>query len=335
MATATSVATAIHTEGCTISRIQARLEIKSSQHDGVKCVHALGQKSNQHGEADDYDGVGCQNSCGIRIGIDVRRDVKRQSDELLPEDDPVAGEDEEKKHESRVGKHGQEITANLRETGRLTIAGAAWFFEEEQHDEEHQEHAECGDAKQDLRAAVILFPAGNQRTERASDVYQRVIDGITDRANILLRCSSRGANNARFHERDAECRQDQNKGNQWDQRNGVADRREPRRAQRSQQEISSTEDEVSDRKCAAKAESIRHRAANDSKKPDPAAEHSGKAAGLLHVEVQSLVQVAREHGEYRVVGKPLEKLADIGDPEWALESGANLVESFREGQNGS
>jgi hypothetical protein len=48
--------------------------------------------------------------------------------------------------------------------------------------------------------------------------------------------------------------------------------------------------------------------------------------------VQALVQVAREHGENRIVGEPFKKFADVGDPEGSLKAGANFLQAFGKAQ---
>jgi len=49
---------------------------------------------------------------------------------------------------------------------------------------------------------------------------------------------------------------------------------------------------------------------------------------LLDFEIQRLVKITGERRESCVVGKPLEKLADIGDPERTLETRANFMQAF-------
>ena len=115
----------------------------------------------------------------------------------------------------------------------------------------------------------------------------------------------------------------------------VAYRGKPGRAQRPEEKIGSAQDEVGERKRATKPEPVRDCATHDGQEPYPAAKHSCEAAGAFDVKMQSLVQVAGEHGENCVVGQPLEKLADVGYPEWPFESGTDFVETFRKGQSGS
>ena len=88
--------------------------------------------------------------------------------------------------------------------------------------------------------------------------------------------------------------------------------------------------QISDRKRAPETEPVCECAATYGKKPDPTAKHSGQAAGALDIKMQALVQVARQHGEDGVVREPLEKLADVGDPEGTLEPGANFLQAFGE-----
>jgi hypothetical protein len=45
------------------------------------------------------------------------------------------------------------------------------------------------------------------------------------------------------------------------------------------------------------------------------------------------MEISRQRGEGRVVGKPLEQLADVGDPEWTLEAHANVAPTLRKAQN--
>ena len=118
--------------------------------------------------------------------------------------------------------------------------------------------------------------------------------------------------------------QHQHHRDQRDQRHRCAHRRQPRRSQRTQQKIRAAQNEVGERKRAAKSQAVGERAAEGREKPNQAAEKSGEAAGLLDGKIQRLVQVTRQRGERRVVRKALEKLADVGHPEGRLESGSEF-----------
>src|ERR1019366_1953676 len=45
------------------------------------------------------------------------------------------------------------------------------------------------------------------------------------------------------------------------------------------------------------------------------------------------MQIARQRGERRIIRKALEQLADVGDPEGALEAHANVAPTLRKAQN--
>jgi hypothetical protein len=45
------------------------------------------------------------------------------------------------------------------------------------------------------------------------------------------------------------------------------------------------------------------------------------------------VKVARQYGKDRIVGKALEKFANVGDPEGTFEAGANLLQTFGKTQS--
>ena len=152
------------------------------------------------------------------------------------------------------------------------------------------------------------------------------------RANIFLRRARRGAHHAGLHQRDAERRQRQHKSHQNHQRHGVAHRRQPRRSQRSQQKIGAAQDQVGQRERAAKSHAVGQRAAEYRQKPHQPAEESGERAGLLGGEMQDFVQIARQRSERRIIGKPLEQLADVGDPEGTLEAGANVAPTLGKAQ---
>ena len=115
----------------------------------------------------------------------------------------------------------------------------------------------------------------------------------------------------------------------------VAQRSQPCGTDRPQHEIGEGEKQVGQRKCAPEAEAVGKRAANHGEEPDPTAEHSGQAAGAFDVKMQTLVQVASQNGKHGIIGKPLEKLADVGNPERTFEPGADFFEALREGQSGS
>ena len=105
-------------------------------------------------------------------------DVNGKDNELLPEDDPVAGEDQQKDHEARVGDDGPKVFCCFLQAGGLYFIGALWLFEEQQHGKKHQEHAQGGHAEYIFHAHVPVHPGGNDRSRRTADIYQCVVDGF-------------------------------------------------------------------------------------------------------------------------------------------------------------
>src|ERR1019366_2445539 len=68
-------------------------------------------------------------------------------------------------------------------------------------------------------------------------------------------------------------------------------------------------------------------------KPHQTAKESGKGARLFRGKFQDFMEIARQRSERRVIGKSLEQLADVGDPERALEAHANVAPTLRKAQN--
>jgi hypothetical protein len=173
---------------------------------------------------------------------------------------------------------------------------------------------------------MAMRPGSDIRASRAADVYHGVVNGVADGADIFFGGASRGAHDAGFYERNAERGKNQNKTDEKTERNNVANRRKPGRADGADQEVSHREDEIRKRKSAAKPKLVRHSAAKDGEKPDHAAEDAGERSGLLGGEVELLLEIDGEGGKGAIVGEALEDLADVGDPEGALEAVANFLE---------
>ena len=175
-----------------------------------------------------------------------------------------------------------------------------------------------------------MRPGGNVGAGGAADVHHGVVDGITDGADIFLGSSRRCSHHAGFDHRNAERRQNQNEAHENHGRNGGPYRGEPRRADGAEQKIGGREDQVGQRESAAKTEAVGDGAAENREKPDHAAEDSGEGASLLGGEIQLFVEIVGEGGESAVVGEALEDFRDVGDPEGALEAGADFVETLAE-----
>src|SRR6267154_291379 len=67
-------------------------------------------------------------------------------------------------------------------------------------------------------------------------------------------------------------------------------------------------------------------AAEDRHEPDHAAKDASQRACLFGGEIQLFVEIVGEGGESAVVGEALEDFGDVGDPEGALETGADFLE---------
>src|SRR5579871_1994582 len=101
--------------------------------------------------------------------------VHRKNDELLPVNDPIAGKDQQKKHEPGVGEHCAKVFCGLTQAGSLDFTRAAGFTEENQHGEEHSEHAYRRDAENILDAHVAMDPGRYIRSSKATNIYERVV----------------------------------------------------------------------------------------------------------------------------------------------------------------
>src|SRR5207237_6736374 len=121
---------------------------KRTENDALKCGHLANQVVDEHGEADDGEAVGDEDEFDVGARVDIAVNVAGKRDVLLPEDNPVAGEEQQKEHEFWIAENGQEILQRFRNAGWRSIADFFRFAEEKQDGEEHQENAEGGDGKE-------------------------------------------------------------------------------------------------------------------------------------------------------------------------------------------
>ena len=150
----------------------------------------------------------------------------------------------------------------------MNFIRAAWLLEQQQDREEHQKHAERRNEKNLLDRQVPMHPSGDQRSQSPANIYQRVINGIANRARTFFRCARRSTDNAGLYQCDSERGQHEDDGHQNTERKGAADGRHPRRTQRTEHEIRHTQNEISERKRAPKAESVRECPSKGRQKPD-------------------------------------------------------------------
>ena len=114
---------------------------------------------------------------------------------------------------------------------------------------------------------------------------------------------------------------------------GVAHGRQPGGADGADQKISGGQDEVRHREGAPEADAVSYCPAENRQEPDHAAEDAGQGPGLLGGETQFLLQVQGKGSERAVVGKALENLGDVGDPEGTLEARAYFLPALRKAQD--
>src|SRR6266581_4507330 len=143
---------------------------------------AANQVVDQQRETDDRDAVGDED----KLDVGIRADVAVEGNVLLPENDPVAGENQQKQHESGIGQNSQEIAQRFGNAGRGAVAGALGLAEEEENREEHGEDAEGGNAKYVFDAEMTVSPRRYVRAGSAANVDHGVVDGIADGAHVFL-----------------------------------------------------------------------------------------------------------------------------------------------------
>src|SRR5271157_4775791 len=301
--------------------------------DGTESMKPLSEDIDCQRQGNHHQRTGHQHELGVSMGINVVVNVKRESDELLPIDDPVAGEDQQEQHEAWIGNNGPEISGGLRETSGFNFIGAARFPEEQQDAKEHQEDAQGSHAKDIFHLHTLVYVRSDIRPGRTSDVYQGVVNGVADGADVFFRSTGGGANDAGLYQRYPQRWKGQHKGHENNQGDVVAHRRQPRCSQRPQQEVGAAQDQIGKRKRAAEAHAVGEGSAKYRQKPHQPAKEASERTCLFDGEMQGFMEIARQRSEGRVIGKPFEQLADVSDPEGTLKAGANVTPTLRKAQN--
>ena len=196
---------------------------------GMPRVRIIDEQS----EGDDGGCVGDENPFDAGVGVDVGVHVAGQADVLLPVDDPVAGEDQQEKHELGIAEHDEKIAERARDGGGGLVGGALWFAEEKQDEKEHRENAERGDAEDGFEAEMLVGPAGDVGTGGAADVDHGVVNGIADAADVGLGGARGGADDAGLDHGDAERGKNEDDADEEAERDGVAERARAMRRRRS------------------------------------------------------------------------------------------------------
>src|SRR5882724_10849585 len=248
--------------------------------------------------------------------VEIRSDSQDDPRKNCGQDQPI------------VAQHHAEITDHLKDRRRRSVAVFARLTEENQHKEEHGKDADRGETKNILNAEVIVYPSSGIRPRSAADVHHGVVDRIAYGAHAFLGSASGCPHHAWFYQRHAQSGENQDAPHKQAKGNGVADRREPRSADRTDQEVCRCQYQVGDRESAAKPQLVGYRTAENRHKPHHSAEEAGQRASLLGREVEFSLDVEGEGSEYAVVREALEDLADVRDPEGPLEARSYLLESL-------
>src|SRR5262249_14162900 len=101
------------------------------------------------------------------------------------------------------------------------------------------------------------------------------------RADILLRGSGCGADDAWFYERDPQRRQYQDETDKQPERNRVTDRRQPGCSDGADQKISNRQDEICDGKSPPEAQPVGGCSSENRQEPDHAVKNAGQRSGLF------------------------------------------------------
>jgi hypothetical protein len=157
----------------------------------------------------------------------MRMNETWQAGVLLPENDPVASEDEKKNKKTRWPNDGAKIAHDLEHTRRRFVARLARIAEEKEDQEKHRENAERGNTKNSLKSKVSVRPICDKGTGGAADINHGVVDGIPEGADIFLGSTSGGAHDARLYQCDAKSGENQDNADEQAGRNCAANRREP------------------------------------------------------------------------------------------------------------
>jgi len=107
-------------------------------------------------------------------------DVDRKDQVLLPENDPIAREDQQEEYKPKISKDCQEIASNLGKRCDLFFPYAARFSEKDKHPDEHHEHTKRGESKDILYTHPRMNPSREEWAKEAADVDQGVVDRVSD-----------------------------------------------------------------------------------------------------------------------------------------------------------
>src|SRR5260370_42622712 len=128
---------------------------------------------------------------------------------------------------------------------------------------------------------MLFDNPSRQGSNRRATVTQRGEEGVAEGAEILFGGPRGCAENARLHQCDPQRRQNQKNRSENYQRQKTSYRREPRRSDRTKQEVRACEDQIGEGKSTAKAEPVGDGSPEDSQEPYQAAKEPGQIRGAL------------------------------------------------------
>ncbi len=161
-------------------------EIKVPMVIARKLRNFSGDVRDDHLKADYAECVSDEDAFDICVRVNVAVNVEGQGNVLLPVDDPESRKNYQEKHEARVGDDGEKISRGGGDAGRRSVGGFFRFAKKKQDAEEHQQHAERGDAKNIFDTDVFVDDAGDIRSSGAADIHERVINGVAHTARAFL-----------------------------------------------------------------------------------------------------------------------------------------------------
>ena len=162
-----------------------------------------GEIVHDEGEAHNDGSIGDEDELDVGVGIHVGVNEARQAGVLLPENDPVASEDQQEDKKSRRPDNGAKVAHDLEHTRGGFVAGFSGIAKEKKDKKKHGENAERGNSKNSFESKVRVRPICDEGAGGAADVHHGVVDGIAERANIRLGSASGSADDAWLYQRDA------------------------------------------------------------------------------------------------------------------------------------
>src|ERR1700722_1623158 len=152
-------------------------------------------------------------------------------------DSQQQGNQQHRQHQSIISQHDTEIARHGCDGRWKRVAGLAWLAEKEQNYKKHGEDAERGHAIDILDTKMSMGPRNEIGPGGTADVDHRVINRVADRANVFFGSARRSADHAWLDQGNSERGKNEDETDKQAQRYRVARGRQPRCADRADQEI--------------------------------------------------------------------------------------------------